>query len=177
MQKVSKSLVVKICVIGVGILLMQASVTVAEEKSDGREYVNAKPAFSIRVPSWGEIEKQDIDFVALGVGVMKVPQIVVSKAEYYTDGSSAESLANSMIGLLKDRYSGTDFIITYTKEIKLADGTPAFEAGIKWNLPIASLDSCCVWVKKGDTRIAAVISDMIEIKDSLKYYLYTLSIK
>ncbi len=177
MKSASKSLFVTMFVIGIGILLISRTTVVATEKLDGKEFVNAKPVFSIVVPPWDEATKEDIDYVSLGCGLLKLPQIIVSKADYYTDNSTAESLAKSMIKILKDRYSGTDFVITYTKEIKLADGTPAFEAGIKWNVSIASLDSSCVWAKKGETRISVIISDMTEIKESFKLYMYTLSIK
>jgi hypothetical protein len=177
MQGESKSLLVMMFIIGIGILLISGTTAAAAEKLDGKEFVNAKSVFSIVVPPWDGAKKEDIDYLALGCGLLKLPQIVVSRADYYTDKSTAESLAKSMINILKDRYAGTDFSITYTKEVKLADGTPAIEAGIKWNVAIASLDSSCLWAKKGETRISVIISDMTEIKEPLKLYMYSLSIK
>jgi len=177
MQRESKSLFVMMCVIGIGILLILGTIALAAEKPDGKAYVNAKPAFSIIVPSWGEDEKEAVDYVALGQGVFKVPKFYVMNADYFTDKSNAESLAKAMIEILKDRYGAKDLKITYTKEIKLADGTPAFEAGLEWQHPQTVLYSSCIWAKKGNTKIAVIISDMGNVNESLKAYMYSLSIK
>jgi len=177
MRKVLNSFFVMMCVIGTGVLLILGNIAAAAEKPEGKEYVNVNPSFSIVIPSWGDDEKEAVDYVALGYGMFKVPKYYVSKAGYYTEESNAESLAKAMMVILKDRYGAKDLNITYTKIIKLSDGTPAYEAGIHWRHPETRLYSSCMWAKKGNTRIAVTISNTDEITDSLKAYMYTLSIK
>jgi len=42
--------------------------------------------------------------------MFKVPKYYVSKADYYTEQSNAESLAKAMMVILKDRYGVKDLI-------------------------------------------------------------------
>lgn len=171
------SLFVHLCVIGAGILFLAESSAVAAETLKGKQYVNKTPSFSITVPLWDEMSKWDDDYLALGYGMLKMPQIIVGKAHDVKNQSFADSLISELIKYLKARYSGTDFEVLYEKEAKLVDGTPSFEAGLRWSASMIPMYSSCIWATKEGTGVFAVVSDMGEITDPLKSYLYTLSIK
>lgn len=175
MKKVSKSLLIRMLVAGT---LLMSFAFAATAEPEGKKYENASPAFSVMTPSgWDGADKMDGDHFALQTGPYKLPSFYISNPKYYVDQSTLKSLTEGAGEVLKAKYQATNIEILYAKEIKLVDGTPAFEAEIKWQHPQVLLYSTHVWVKKGDVRIVAIMTDMDAVSTPLKAYLYTLSIK
>lgn len=145
---------------------------------EGIKHVNKHPVFSILTPSgWDNADKVEGDYVALKTGAYSLPNLYVSRAPYYTANATLKNLTDGAIATLKERYQGEDFEILYTREIKLADQTKAFEAGIKWKHPQVGLYSAYLWAMKGTDGIVVIATDMEPVSDTLKAYLYTLVIK
>ena len=144
---------------------------------EGIKQVNQNPAFSIITPSgWEKADRVEGDYVALKTGAYGLPNLYVSKAPYFTAQATVKALTEGATATLKERYQGEDFEILYAREIKLADGSAAFEAGIKWKHPQVGLYSVYLWVKKGTDGLVAIATNMEPVSDSLKAYLFTLSV-
>jgi hypothetical protein len=175
MKKLLNSLLIRMFVVGA--LLMSCTFAVAADP-EGKKYENADPVFSIMTPSgWDSADMMEGDYIGVQTGQYKLPSLYVSKAKYHTDNVTLKSLSQGASEVLKAKYQATNIEILYAKEITLKDGTPAFEAEIKWQHPQVLLYSTHVWPKKGNVGIVAIMTDMDAVSASLKAYLYTLSVK
>ncbi len=165
------------------LLLLFVAVLAAGEKAEVKVYENSEPEFTIMIPAdWKggpeSASREKGDYLFKWTGEWKMPGLMVSRADYFTEGTTADDLAEKATKLLKEKFKGKNFEILYTKEIKFVDGRSGYEAGTRWKHPMNfAIFTTFVWGKKGDTALVCAMSDMKQIDQTLVNYMYTLSIK
>jgi len=168
-------------IIMLNILLM--TTTILFSAPNGDEFINHKPDFVITVPTGWHGGAEDADrskgeFMIKYTGEWRMPSLSVIEAHYFTEATELKTLTEGAILSLKKNYKGKNFEVIYSKEIKMSDGSQGFEAEIKWQHPMKiTLYSTHVWVRKNSVSLAAVLTNMKMNEESLKAYLYTLTIK
>ena len=163
------------------ILILFSSFLAASPNGD--KFINDSPSFTIITPAgWkggvDDANKSKGEFFIKYTGEWRMPSLSVVKVPYYKNKDDLKILIQGAIASFKTNYKGKNFEVLYSKEIKMSDGTAAFEAEIKWRHPMKiTLYSTHVWVKKGQTGLAGVLTNMKPNEDSLKAYLYTITLK
>lgn len=142
---------------------------------DTELFVHQSPYFTLTVPKWIDQESRDPNFVfnrkptpaaptALAISVSTLP---AGKKITYKD------LAPAFKRVLENQ-DGSDVKIIYGREIKLKDGSSAYEIEAKWKIgkwPFrSSLNSFVVVALRDNKSIWVCVSDAKEIGDNLKQY-------
>ena len=164
-----------------GITLFPACTTFTKKSApapvlriEGNLYEHKSPAFFIVYPmSWKEAKPDGDAFFKVASGAIGIPSINIGSQEM------DQSPQDTGKGLCKDISTmGTNCRIIYSKKISLADGTPAFETLAIWDHALMpGVNTCRVVAKKGDTCISVSLTDIGQIKEEYKDYMYSLIIK
>ncbi len=142
----------------------------------GTIYNHPSPAFSVIYPD--SLTKKNPDpgcyFTATG-GVLPIPKMnILSEREY----TSLDNFVKNTVKILENDKRASNCKVLYSKKTQLQDGTPAFEALIKWDHPfIDGLYTAKIVAKKGDSIIAVSITDKKELNDEYMQCLKSLKIK
>jgi hypothetical protein len=168
-------------VILIGITLLPACTTLTKKpapvpikKIEGNLYEHKSPAFSIIYPlSWKEGKPDGKSFFKVEGGMMGIPSMNIASQEMVQSPEDAGKALCKEISIV-----GKNCQIVYAKEITLSDGTPAFETQAKWDHPfMPGVNTCSIVAKKGDTCIGVALTDVEQIKEEYKQYMYSLIIK
>ena len=93
------------------------------------------------------------------------------------EGKAYKDLANETIAFFQDKYQGSNCQTLYERNIKLNDGTSAYEFEVKWNHPQVLLYTYRVAVFKDKKLIGVSVSDTSKVSDQLKKIPLSLTLK
>jgi hypothetical protein len=160
-----------IFILALSVMLVSCATAVETEL-----FVHKSPDFTLTVPKWIDQKSMDPNFVfnrkpkpdassALAVSVSDLPA-----------GITYKDLA-SVFKKVLERQNGSDVEILYDREIKLKDGTPAYEIEVKWNYGMRPLRSYVVVGLKDKKIIWVCVTDVFWVGDKLKQYPLSLTLK
>jgi hypothetical protein len=150
--------------------------------ADTELFIHKSPDFTLSVPKWIDQKSNDPNFVfnrkpkpdastALAISVSDLP---AGKRINYRD------MAPAFKKVLESQ-NGSDVKIHYDREVKLKDGTSAYEIGAKWKIGMwpfrTSLHSYVVVVLKDKKSIWVCVTDGLPVGDNLKQYPLSLTLK
>jgi hypothetical protein len=81
-----------------------------------------------------------------------------------------------LIKILEDMWEASNCKPLYEGEIKLKDGTPAYEVELQWNHPMALIYTYEVVVFKDKKVIYVGVSSVEKVDDKLKHYPLSLTL-
>jgi len=146
--------------------------------ADTELFIHKSPDFTLTVPKdWIKSDKsqnpdcvlrKDLDF--RGTTTFEV---VVSNLP---DGKAYKDLAKDAITYVQDKFKTSNCQTLYEREIKLKDGTPAYEYEMKWN-PMILLYTYRVVVFKDKKLIGISVTDTNQVSDQLKQIPLSLTLK
>jgi len=143
--------------------------------ADTETFVNKSPAFTLTVPMWSKSQSRNPNSVlrkALDpMEVTTFDAAVADLPEAYKD------LVKDMTDFLTAQYKAFGFETLYEREIKLKDGTPAYELEMKWNHPAILLYTYEVAVFKDKKMITVSVTSNDPISNQLKEIPLSLSFK
>jgi hypothetical protein len=160
------------------ICMMALSVMSCANTEDNELFVHKSPDFTLTVPKWVDqkapqdphniFRRQPYPGAAttLDVAVKDLPA-----------GRSYHEAPNVFKKGLESLWKGSDVKILYEREIKLKDGTPAYEFEVKWKYEIWPLRSYTVIVFKDKKAILVVVTSLLWVGDNLKQYPLSLVLK
>jgi hypothetical protein len=93
------------------------------------------------------------------------------------EGMSNKDLAKGLIEFFEDHYNASNFETLYEREIKLKDGTPAYELEVKWQHPAILLYTYELVVFKDKKMITVSVTNASKISDKLKEIPMSLTFK
>lgn len=174
MRKIFKGVLI-LCSLTVVLALMPVLQAAAE---DTETFVNESPHFTLMIPKWMQSEnsknpdsvlrraRDAWEITTLDVGVSDLPA-----------GASYKDLAPGLIEFFKDKYMAAKFNTLYEREIKLQDGTPAYELEVKWQHPSVLLYTYELVVFKDKKMITVSVTDGKQVSDQLKQIPMSLTFK
>ena len=107
---------------------------------------------------------------------MEVTTFEVSVADL-PDGASYKDLAKGLIEFFEDKYNASNFKTLYEREIKLQDGTPAYELEVRWQHPAILLYTYELVVFNDKKMVTVSVTDANQISDKLKQIPMSLTFK
>jgi hypothetical protein len=173
MRKISKvAVVLFIFIMALSVMLVSCAKAV-----DTELFVHKSPDFTLIVPKWIDQKSKNPNSV-----LWKVPKPGLSPALEVTvtdlpAGWTYKDTAPAFKNGLERQWHGTDIKILYDREIKLKDGTPAYEFEVKWNYEMWPGRSYVVVVFKDNKVIWACATAVLWVGDDLKQYPLSLTLK
>jgi hypothetical protein len=173
MRTILKGVVI-LCVFTMALTLITVPRTMA---ADTETFVNKSPDFTLTVPKW--TKSKSLNTASVLREAMDPLEITTFDATVsdLPEGQAYKDLAKDMIDYLVDKYKATNCTTLYEKEIKLLDGTPAYELEVKWNHPAILLYTYQVTVFKDKKNISVSVTSNDPIRDELKKIPLSLSFK
>ena len=174
MRKILKGVLV-LCSLTMVLALMPVVQATAE---DTETFVNESPHFTLTFPKWMDSPnsknpdsvlrktRDAWELTTLDVGVSDLPA-----------GASYKDLVPGLIEFFKDKYMAAKFNTLYEREIKLTDGTPAYELELKWQHPSVLLYTYELVVFKDKKMVTVSVTDNKEVSDKLKQIPMSLTFK
>jgi len=174
MRKILKGVLI-LCSLTMVLALVPVVQATAE---DTETFVNKSPHFTLTFPKWMPSEnsknpdsvlrraRDAWEITTLDVGVSDLPE-----------GAAYKDLAPGLIEFFKDKYFATNFKTLYEREIKLTDGTPAYELEVKWQHPSVLLYTYELVVFKDKKMVMVSVTDNKEVSDKLKQIPMSLTFK
>jgi len=146
--------------------------------ADTEAFVNESPHFTLTVPKWSNSSKSRNPNMVLRrtFDPMEVTTFEVSVADL-PDGASYKDLAKGLIEFFEDKYNASNFKTLYEREIKLQDGTPAYELEVRWQHPAILLYTYELVVFKDKKMVTVSVTDANQISDKLKQIPMSLTFK
>jgi hypothetical protein len=173
MRKILKGAVLLfIFIIALTVLLVSCAKAVATEL-----FVHKSPDFTLTVPKWIDQKSKNPNAVLLRVlkpGSAPTLEVTVSDLP---PGWTYQDSAPAFIKSLETQLKASDIKILYEREIKLKDGTPAYEYEVKWKYGMWPARSYAVVVLKDKIKIWASVTDIFWVGDTLKQYPLSLTLK
>jgi hypothetical protein len=164
MREILKGVLILLC-----LPLVLALVWVPQTMSASTEtFVNKSPDFILTVPMWSKVNSRHPASIlrkALDPSEVTAFDVIVYDLP---EGHSYKDIGKDMVDYRKDKYKALNFKILYEKEIKLSDGTPAYELELKWKHPEILLYTYEVVVFKDKKIIAISVTSDKQINDKLK---------
>lgn len=174
MRKIFKGGLI-LCILTMALALMPVPQATAE---DTETFVNKSPHFTLTVPMWIKSSKSLNPATVLrkAMDPMEVTSFDVAVVDL-AEGTSYKTLAKGAIAFFEDNYNATNCEILYEREIKLKDGTPAYEQEVKWQHPAILLYTYQLSVIKDKKLITVAVTDQFNIKDKYKEIPMSLTFK
>jgi hypothetical protein len=157
-----------------------APIPVLQSTAWAEKFVNKAPHFTLEVPADWTVSK----------GSHPDPNSVLREAQDFLEittfdvlvedlpaGRTFKDLAKIFDDTVKKTYSAMGSEILYEREIKLKDGTPAYELEVKWAHPSLWLWTYEVVVFKGNKQISVTVTTNDKVNDNLKKIPLSLSFK
>lgn len=166
------------CLVLLLIFIMALSVMSCANTKDNELFVHKSPDFTLTVPKWVDQKAAQDPYnifrrqtysgspTTLDVAVKDIPAGRTYKDTPIAFKKGIESL-----------WKGSDVKILYEREIKLKDGTQAYEFEVKWKYGMWPLRSYVVSVFKDNKAILAVVTSLLWVGDNLKQYPLSLTLK
>jgi len=152
------------------IFILAFSVMSCANTTDNELFVHKSPDFTLTVPKWIDQKSKNPNAVLLRVFKSgSAPTLEVTVADL-PSGWIYKDSAPTFIKGLESQLKASDIKILYEREIKLKDGTPAYEYAVKWNYGMWPVRSYAVVVLKDKKKIWACVTDILWVRDNLKQY-------
>jgi hypothetical protein len=169
MRTILKGVVI-LCVLTMALAVMPVSKAIA---ADTELFVHKSPDFTLTVPKdWIKSDKSPFSDCllrkALNPMETTVLDVVVSNLP---EGKAYKDLAKDLIDILKDKYQASNCQTLYEREIKLKDGTPAYEH------PLILIFTYELVVFKDKKMIFVTVSEPNQVSDQLKQFPLSLTLK
>lgn len=160
------------------IFIMALSVMSCAKTEDNELFVHKSPDFSLTVPKWVDQKASQDPYnifrrqpypgaaTTLDIAIKDIPA-----------GRTYKETPTAFKNGIESLWKGSDVKILYDREIKLKDGTPAYEFEVKWKYGMWPLRSYVVIVFKDKKAILAVITSLLWVGDNLKQYPLSLTLK
>ena len=177
MRKIFKGVLI---LLGITILLSLMP-SLPAMAADTETFVYKSPYFSLTVPKWRKTSSRNPNSVlrkALEKSEETSFDVAVSDL---SEGKTYKDLAKDICDRLEDEYGAYNCRTLYERDIKLKDGTPAYELEVKWmlNLPRLTAQLYCyelaVFVDK--KIITITVASPSPITDKLKEIPLSLTLK
>ncbi|MGA3083418.1 MAG: DcrB-related protein [Thermodesulfobacteriota bacterium] len=150
----------------VGLIMILAFMPVPN--ATAATFVNKAPDFTMTVPSWGEVNSRNKNSVLRKAqDSFEVTSFDVAVADL-PEGKTYKDLAKEVMDFLATQYMAKNFSTLYEREIKLKDGTPAYELELKWDHPMLVLYTYQLAVFKDKKMITVQVASDKQISDKLK---------
>jgi hypothetical protein len=159
--------------------MVLAPIPMLQTTAWAEKFVNKAPHFTLEVPDW-----------TVSKGSNPNPNSVLRKAQDFLEvttfdvvvedlpaGRTFKDLAKVFADSVKATYSAMSSEVLYEKEIKLKDGTPAYEMEVKWAHPSLWLWTYEVVVFKNNKQISVTVTTNDKVNDELKKIPLSLSFK
>jgi hypothetical protein len=164
------------CAVLLFILIMALLVMSCANTVDNELFVHKSPDFTLTVPKWIDQKSKNPNSV-----LWRVPKPGLSPALEVTvhdlpAGRTYKDTPAIFKKGIESQWNGSDVKIIYEREIKLRDGTPAYEFEVKWNYGKWPGRSYVVVVFKDKKSIWACVTDVLWIGDNLKQYPLSLTL-
>jgi len=146
--------------------------------ADTETFVNESPHFTLTVPKWSKSpnSRNPSCILRRAFDPDEVTSFEVAVAAL-PEGASYKDLANGLIEFLEDKFNASNFETLYEREIKLQDGTPAYELEVKWQHPAILLYTYELVVFKDKKMVTVSVTDGRKISDQLKQIPMSLTFK
>ncbi len=146
--------------------------------ADTETFVNESPRFTLTVPKWSNSSNSRNPNMVLRrtYDPMEVTTFEVAVADL-PGGASYKDLAKGLIEFFEDKYNASNFKTLYEREIKLQDGTPAYELEVRWQHPAILLYTYELVVFKDKKMVTVSVTDANQISDKLKQIPMSLTFK
>lgn len=145
---------------------------------DTETFSHKSPDFTMTVPQWTDQKSQNPDSVLRRLGnPAGLPVVEVAVSDPPKDMAYPNDLAKVLIKGLEDVWQGSNCKTLYEREIKLKDGTSAYELEVKWDHPAVQIYTYAVYVLKDKKLIGVFVSSIKEVVDELKQYPLSLTLK
>ena len=147
--------------------------------ADTETFVHRSPDFTLIFPKWRKAYSRNPNSVlrkALDRNEETSFDVALSDL---SENKTYKDLAKDMIDRLKDEYGAYNCSTLYERDIKLKDGTPAYELEVKWTHPSPKLLVYCyeLAVFKDKKIITVTVSAFSQISDKLKEIPLSLTLK
>jgi len=146
--------------------------------ADTETFVNKSPHFTLTVPMWSKSSnsRNPNSILRKTYDPNEVTTFDVAVADL-PEGSSYKNSVKNTIEFLEDKYNASNFETLYEREIKLKDGTPAYEQEVKWRHPAILLYTYQLTVFKDKKMITVSVTSDSKISDKLKEIPMSLTFK
>lgn len=174
MRKIFKGVLVLGCFIMILALMPVPQATAASTET----FVNQSPHFTLTVPKWMDSSKSRNPNMVLR-RALDPDEITTFEAAVadLPEGVSYKDLAKGLIDFFKEKYNASACKTLYEREIKLQDGTPAYELEVRWAHPAILLFTYEVVVFKDKKMVTVSVTDANRISDKLKQIPMSLTFK
>lgn len=147
--------------------------------ADTELFVHKSPDFTVNVPKdWAKSDRinhpntvlkkilDPLGHTAFAVVVEDLPE-----------GKTYKDLSKDLIDYLQDKYRASNCQTLYEREIKLKDGTPAYELEVKWNHPMILFYTYQLIVFKDKKIMSLWVTTISQVNDQLKQIPFSLTLK
>jgi hypothetical protein len=157
--------------------MVLAPIPALQTTAGAETFVNKVPAFTLEVPAWTVSKSASPKSVLRKAeDMMEITTFDVWVEDLPSD-KTYKDLAKDAINYLKSEYTAKNGDVLYEREIKLADGTPAYELEIRWQHPSVLLYTYEVVVFKDKKIVTVSVTSGDPIEDRLKKIPLSLSFK
>ncbi|KAF0155732.1 MAG: hypothetical protein FD159_2033 [Syntrophaceae bacterium] len=160
------------------IFIMTLSVMSCAKTGDTELFVHKSPDFTLTVPKWVDQKaSQDPNNIFRRRPYSGSATTIDVAVKDLPVGRTYSETPTAFKNSIENLWKGSDVKILYEREIKLKDGTQAYEFEVKWKYEIWPLRSYAVIVFKDNKAILAVVTSLLWVGDSLKQFPLSLTLK
>jgi hypothetical protein len=160
------------------IFIMALSVLSCAKTVDTELFVHKSPDFTLTVPKWVDQKAaQDPYNIFRRQTYAGSPTTIDVAVKDLPAGRTYKDTPTAFKKGIESLWKGSDVKILYEREIKLKDGTQAYEFEVKWKYGMWPLRSYVVAVFKDNKAILAVVTSLLWVGDNLKQFPLSLTLK
>jgi hypothetical protein len=160
------------------IFIMALSVMACAKTADTELFVHKSPDFTLTVPKWVDQKaSQDPNNIFRRQTYPGSPTTLDIVVKDLPAGRTYNETPTVFKRGIETIWKGSDVKIIYGKEIKLKDGSQAYEFEVKWKYEVWPLRTYAVVVFKDNKAILAVITSLLWVGDNLKQFPLSLALK
>jgi hypothetical protein len=152
------------------VFIMALSVMSCAKTVDTELFVHKSPDFTLTVPKWVDQISKDPNSVLKRKPESASSPVLDVLVNDIPAGWTYKDSAPAFIKGLESHLKGSDIKILYEREIKLKDGTPAYEYEVKWKYGMWPLRSYAVVALKDKKTIFTCVTDILWVGENLKQY-------
>ncbi len=159
------------------IFILAFSVLSCANTTDNELFVHKSPDFTLTVPKWVDQKSKNPNSVfRRQPESASTPTLEITVTDLPAGWTYKDS-APAFIKSLESQLKASDIKILYEREIKLKDGTPAYEYEVKWKYGMWPLRSYAVVILNDKNKIWVCATDVLWVADNLKQYPLSLTLK
>ena len=159
------------------IVIMALSVMSCTKAVDTELFVHKSPDFTLTVPKWIDLKSLDPNIILRRKPELGAATSLDVSVHDLRAGMTYKDAPPVFKKALETLWEGSDVKILYEREIKLKDGTPAYEFEVKWKNGIWPLRTYSVIVFKDKKIILVNITTLLWVGDNLRQYPLSLTLK